>query len=109
MSKPQDLVTRSPRETFLVSRILKDLRDRGHYAYKNHGAAYSLLGLPDIVACVHGYFVGMEVKRDSKSHASEAQKKNLRQIGEAQGFARVVDSWESYEKFMKHIEKEAFG
>jgi hypothetical protein len=49
-----------------------------------------LRGTPDILACVRGQFVALELKRDAKAKIDTLQVHNLRQIATAGGFAAVV-------------------
>lgn len=38
------------------------LTKQGHFVFKVHGSAMMMAGLPDLIACVDGAFVGIEVK-----------------------------------------------
>jgi hypothetical protein len=50
-------------------------------------------GIPDIVCCIKGWFIGIEVKADKhKNPPTELQKKNLREIQLAGGLSFVVDA-----------------
>lgn len=53
------------------------------------GAQFTKSGVPDILCCVNGYFVAIEVKAPN-GRASELQKYNVRKINEAGGFAVVL-------------------
>ena len=68
--------------------------------YKNWSGPYSKSGIPDIIACVDGHFVAIEVKGPS-GHASELQKRNVRLIQESKGYACVV-----YPKDFEKLKKE---
>lgn len=46
-------------------------------------------GTPDIIACIEGIFVGLELKT-SKGRLSKIQQHRLDQINEAKGVGRVV-------------------
>ena len=46
-------------------------------------------GIPDILACVNGYFVAIEVKSEN-GHPSELQKWNVEQIHGTFGFGVIV-------------------
>lgn len=50
---------------------------------------FTKAGIPDLLCCVNGYFVGIEVKADN-GKPSELQLHNIRKIREAGGFAFVV-------------------
>lgn len=57
--------------------------------YKNWSGPYSKLGIPDIIACINGNFVALEVKAEN-GRASELQKRNIRLINECKGQAYIV-------------------
>lgn len=48
----------------------------------------ALLGIPDLVGCVNGRFVGLELKVDSP--VTELQLYVLKKISDAGGFAKIV-------------------
>lgn len=54
-------------ESRLHRQIMKALGDEfpGSYFRKIHGNAFQHAGIPDIIGCVEGYFVGLEVKTDT--------------------------------------------
>lgn len=58
-------------------------------------------GIPDIVACMCGLFVGIELKAPGKGKTgqSEFQKIHERNIKKAGGFYVVVESMEDWNKF----------
>lgn len=53
------------------------------------GAAYTKSGIPDLLVCCNGYFVGVEVK-SSKGKPSELQLYNIRKINESCGIGIVL-------------------
>lgn len=53
-------------ESRISKAILTHLRKQGHFAFKIWGNDHMMVGLPDIIACVHGYFVGFETKMPDK-------------------------------------------
>lgn len=56
-------------------------------------------GIPDLLCCVNGYFVAIEVKA-SKGKASELQLWNIQKIKEAGGIALVL-----YPKYFEDFKK----
>lgn len=50
----------------------------------------SIRGTPDILMCVNGLFVAIEVKASAKSNITKLQTYNLNKIQEAEGVALVV-------------------
>lgn len=80
-------------ESQLTRRILKALKDHGGFWVKIHGSANQVTGLPDIVGCYKGRFVGLEVKLPDGSHKlSERQRLMLTRIEQQGGISAVVTS-----------------
>lgn len=57
--------------------------------FKVWSGPYSKSGIPDIIACINGHFVALEVKADN-GRASELQKRNIRVINECNGLGIIV-------------------
>jgi Holliday junction resolvase len=49
-------------ESRLQTSIQKALKRRGAFVFKIHGSEYMMSGLPDLIVCSNGLFVGLEVK-----------------------------------------------
>ena len=67
----------------------------GGYWLKIAGGPFQKAGVPDILGCVNGLFIGLEVKRPDrgkKSEPSELQKIEIQLINLAGGTAGVVTS-----------------
>lgn len=81
------------RESKLSQQIMNALRARGIFCFKVHGSEMMESGLPDIIACVGGSFVGLETKhpetRDDVSPKQALIHKRIRLSG---GMATVVCS-----------------
>lgn len=77
------------------NKIKKYLKEKGCYCVKYFGCNYSTSGTPDILACVNGYFLGIEVKAQT-GKASELQMAKVRDIRTAGGFAFIAypSGWE---------------
>ena len=74
-----------------------------HPTIKTQGGAG--IGLPDIIMCYKGYFVGMELKReDGKGHATDVQKKHLEEINNNWGIGVVIDSYEGFLALLADID-----
>jgi Holliday junction resolvase len=54
------------RESRISGNILDALRARGVFCFKIQGGPTMMRGLPDIIACVDGHFVGLETKVPEK-------------------------------------------
>lgn len=81
-------------EATVVSAIVASLRARGAWLFKTHGDASQVKGIPDLVVCYRGRFIGLEVKRDEKEDAEDLQAYTLVEIERAGGLVGVVDSVE---------------
>lgn len=51
-------------ENNITKRIKDFLKSKGIFHVKYFANAYTSVGIPDILACVKGHFVGIEVKTD---------------------------------------------
>lgn len=71
------------------NKIKRYLKERGCYRVKYFGCSYSESGTPDILACVNGYFLAIEVKAQN-GKPSELQLAKIAQIRKAGGFAYVA-------------------
>ena len=80
-------------ETLLVQRIIKALRHEGAFVLKVHGGPYQVAGVPDLLCCVRGRLIGLEVKVGS-NNATPLQEKTMADIRAAGGIAAVVRSVE---------------
>lgn len=69
------------------------LRAQGWFCYKNHGSEYMMAGLPDIICCAEGLFIGLETKHpESREDTSVRQEYVHDLIRQAGGKAQVVTS-----------------
>ena len=69
------------------------------------GAAYTKSGIPDILACCNGKFLGIEVKAKN-GKASELQLYNLKKIDEAGGYGILLypDDFETFKTMIELIQ-----
>jgi len=80
-------------EAKLSRRIMEALRLEGFFCFKVHGSEFMMAGLPDIIVCANGYFIGLETKMpQSRGNVSPRQTLVHSQIEHAGGTARVVCS-----------------
>lgn len=82
-------------EKTFENKIKKYLKDKGCYCIKFFANSFTKAGVPDLIACVNGYSVWIEVKAQN-GRPSELQLHNVEQIRKAGGFAYVVypSGWE---------------
>lgn len=78
-------------EKKVENKIKKYLDYIGAYHVKIHGSAFMPAGTPDILACVKGVFVGIEVKKPKGGRASDLQKLKIKQIEQAGGIGIVAN------------------
>ena len=84
-----------------IMRYLKTVPDC--FAFKTHGGLYGTAGLPDIICCVGGRFVGLEVKTpDGK--LSKLQSITLQRINAAKGKAFKVECVDAVRKIIESLE-----
>jgi Holliday junction resolvase len=78
-------------ESKLSRDIIKSLHARKIFAWKVHGSPMTPAGLPDIIACVEGYFLGFETKMPGqRGNVSEVQQLRHEQIRISGGEVFVV-------------------
>ncbi|CAM3108746.1 VRR-NUC domain-containing protein [Streptobacillus ratti] len=94
-------------EKTLENKIKRHLKENGHYFFKTHGGAFGKSGIPDLIICIKGLFVGLEIKNpNKKGKVSELQKYNIEKIKDSFGHALVIDSWEQYlDEYYKIVSK----
>jgi hypothetical protein len=78
-------------ETKLVHKIMQALGEEfpGAYLRKIHGNPFQHAGIPDIIGCIEGCFIGLEVKT-TQGRVSEIQKLEGLSILQADGIHGVV-------------------
>ena len=77
------------KEKVFENKIKAYLKSIGAYFIKTHGDRFSKVGTPDIIACVNGKFVAIEVKAEN-GKPSELQLHHIDQIRKAGGLACVL-------------------
>lgn len=84
------------------NKIKKYLDSIGAWYVKYHGNAFSANGTPDLLCCVNGVFMAIEVKA-SKGKPSKIQLYKIEQINKAGGVAFVLYP-KDFNKFKKICE-----
>lgn len=81
----------SQREGRISRNIMEVLRKHGYFCFKIHGSETMLAGLPDIIVCANGMFIGLETKTPEKrTNVSAVQQDVHRRIHAASGVVEVV-------------------
>ena len=78
------------KEKWVKQQVVKMLKERHLYYFFPIAGAYTSIGVPDIVACVRGRFVGIECKAGN-NRPTELQLRNLEAIRDNAGIALVVN------------------
>ena len=89
-------------EKIFENKIKSYLKSIGAYFIKTHGDRFSRIGTPDIIACINGKFVAVEVKGE-KGKPSDLQLYHINQIQKAGGYGTVLYP-KDFEKFKKDVE-----
>lgn len=90
-------------ETNLVRDIRVTLRGKlGGLWIKQHGSMYAQQGVPDLIGCVEGVFIGLEVKMPGKEdEVTPLQQETMDQINAEGGYATMVTSEEEALTFVR--------
>lgn len=89
------------KEKAVENKIKKWLKDKGYWFFKVHGSIFQPSGIPDILACIDGKFVAIEVKRTKGGVVSPLQKAQIAKIKENGGIAGVATSMEEFLEILK--------
>ena len=92
-------------ESQIQSRILKYLRSLGRLCWAVKAAVSNERGVPDILCCYRGRFVGFEVKTET-GRISGPQRVQNERIRRACGRAVVVRSVADVRVVLEHIDRE---
>lgn len=80
-----------------VEKQIRSYLDKiGAWHVKIHGSAYMPSGTPDILSCIEGKFVAIEVKRNKGGKVSALQELKIKQIQNAGGIAFPANSLEVF-------------
>lgn len=98
------------REKIFETRVKKYIESNGGWQVKFFANKYTKVGIPDILSCINGYFVAVEVKAD-RGTPSELQLHTIKQIREAGGFAFVLypSGYEQFKDFVKGLKHNNFN
>ncbi len=94
-------------ERDIVAAIKKYLASLGGdvFFWKEHGGPYGTSGIPDIICCYKGRFLGLEAKLPG-GRLTELQKRALNRINAAGGIARRVESVEDVKAVIAQADME---
>lgn len=77
-------------EAAFKTKLCKELRRRGCYVVRTVMGGMGRKGVPDLLVCYRGTFIGIEVKRERGMKPTPLQERNLQEISEAGGLAIVM-------------------
>lgn len=94
-------------ERDIVAAIKKYLASLGSdiFFWKEHGGPYGSAGIPDIICCYKGRFLGLEVKLPG-GRLTELQKRAIEKINCAGGIACRVESVENVRAIITRVDTE---
>lgn len=84
------MVAKKVSEKWVKAQVVKMLKDLDAYYFYPVASGYMRTGVPDIVACLNGRFLGIECKANGNK-TTEIQDRNLVEIKKNGGIAMVVD------------------
>ena len=98
------------REKIFETRVKRYIEGQGGWHVKFFANKYTKVGVPDILSCINGYFVAVEVKAD-RGTPSELQLHTIKQIRDAGGFAFVLypSGYEFFKEFVDDLKKDIFN
>ena len=97
-------------EKDIIAAIRRYLATLGGDAFfwKEHGGALGTSGIPDIICCYKGRFLGLEAKLPG-GRLTALQKRALEKINRAGGIARRVESVDDVKAVIAQADRETKG
>lgn len=83
-----------------IKEYLKTVEDC--FFWKEHGGMYAQTGIPDLIVCLKGKFIALEVKTET-GKATVLQEITIRKIRKAGGTAQVVRSVEEVKAIIEKL------
>lgn len=89
------------KEKVFEKRVKEYLKDNGCWVLKTWSNGIQREGVPDLLVCCNGYFLGIELKNEV-GKPSELQIWNIKKIISAGGFAFTLypDQFDEFKKFI---------
>lgn len=92
------------KEQDLVNQIKTYLsKQPSTFFWKEHGGVYGTSGIPDIIICYKGKFIGLECKVKGRK-TTVLQQITINRINHAGGIAKVVYDLEDVKELLKNFD-----
>lgn len=94
------------REKSFENKVKEFLKTQNCYYVKQFGCAFTKSGIPDLLICCNGYFLGVELKAE-KGRLAPLQIYNLEQIKKAGGISLALypKDFDDFKKLIKDLQK----
>jgi hypothetical protein len=93
-------------EAKIGKKIREYLKQIGAFHFKIHGSAAMMAGLPDLIVCYQGNFIGIELKQPGR-RATPRQEFVHSKIRAAGGVVIVADCVDDVESLLSDLENHA--
>lgn len=96
------------KESQFQKKVIEHLIRESSWVLKTWSNGVQRSGVPDVIACVNGYFLGIELKNET-GQPSALQLWNIREIRKANGIAIVLrpQSWQLFrDTIMKYLKED---
>lgn len=93
-------------EAQFQAKVIRFLKEQGVYVVNIWGGGFQRSGIPDLLCCVNGYFVAVELKTE-KGLTAKLQDYNLDLIRKSGGAAMVLrpNQFEAFKSYIKEVMK----
>ena len=97
-----------PEKSF-ENKVKQFIADEGGWYVKFFANKMTKSGIPDVLACINGYFVGVEIKAQN-GKPSDLQIYHCEKIRKSGGFAFILypSGFDTFKKFVKDLKCESF-
>lgn len=97
-------------EKTFENKVKKYIEEQGGWQVKFFANRMTKTGIPDILACIKGHFLAIEVKAKN-GKPSELQKYHVKKINDAGGYAIILypQDWELFKQLVKRLNSHAWA
>ena len=89
-------------ESATQKKVIEWIRSEGQYVVNIHGHEMQERGIPDLLCCWDGLFIGIELKEPGEE-PDAIQQYHLNNIASANGYAMIAHSLEDVQEGIQHI------